>query len=225
VRRARPTLRCVREDLRLKLPSLDVDLGTLDHPLLEEARRLAPNAPVGQKRILSIPHPMVFRLRHSRWRGASWMEEAASRFWLLAGAIREEGSADDAFEVFEDLYETGRLLPEPADDLRDRAEFVARILAAAAAQIPAWVDSLPMGEEANLDLGDGASVRAYCTAQDEIWVAVPTRTATGTVLDERVGALLFAIVEQAIEPADYEPRPDWPSGALAWYEAARFYIR
>ena len=44
-------------------------------------------------------------------------------------------------------------------------------------------------------------------------------------LDERVRSLLFAIVEQAIEPVASEPRLDWPSGPLAWYEAARFYVR
>jgi hypothetical protein len=45
------------------------------------------------------------------------------------------------------------------------------------------------------------------------------------MLNERIGALLFTIIEQTIDPLDFEPRPDWPSGALAWYEAARFYVR
>jgi hypothetical protein len=215
----------VRQDLGLGIPSLEVDLGTLDHPLLEEAWRLAPSAPTGQKRILSIPHPIVFRLRHGRWRGASWLEETQSRFWLLAGALREEGSSDDAFEVFKDLYEHGRLLPVEEDDRRDRAEFVARILQAAATGIPEWVEDLPIGEDSSLDLGDGASVRAHRAAEDEIWVAVPTRTADGAMLNERIVALLFTIIEQTIDPLHFEPRPDWPSGALAWYEAARFYVR
>jgi hypothetical protein len=43
-RRTRPTIRCLREDLGLELPTVDVDLGTLGHPLLDEARRVAPAA-------------------------------------------------------------------------------------------------------------------------------------------------------------------------------------
>ena len=29
----------------------------------------------GQKRILSIDNPLVFRVSHGRWRGASWVDE------------------------------------------------------------------------------------------------------------------------------------------------------
>lgn len=53
------TLRCLREDLDLDLPSVEVNLGGLDHPLIAETRRLAPAAPRGQKRILSIEAPRV----------------------------------------------------------------------------------------------------------------------------------------------------------------------
>lgn len=223
--RVRVTLRCLQEDLEQPLPALDVDLGTLDHPLLDEARRVAPSAPTGQKRILSIPYPLVFRLRHGRWRGASWSEHDADRFWLLAGALREAGSSDDAFEHFGGLYESGRLLPDARDELRDRAEVVARILGAARTGVPGWIADLPLVTDVVLPLADGVAVRAYCPAADEIWIAVPTRTDAGTHLDERVRALLFVIVEQAIKPIASEPRPDWPSGPLAWYEAARFYVR
>jgi hypothetical protein len=99
-RRARPTIRCLRDDLLLELPTVEVDLGSIEHPLMDEARRVAPSAPRGQKRILAIDHPLVYRLRHGRWRGATWLEEDASRFWLLAGAERAAGSRDDAYEVF-----------------------------------------------------------------------------------------------------------------------------
>src|SRR4051812_15076907 len=86
IRRARPTLRCLRHDLALELPSLEVDLGGLHHPLVAEARRLAPTAPHGQQRILSIEHPLIYRQKHGRWRGATWLEADAARFWLCAGA-------------------------------------------------------------------------------------------------------------------------------------------
>jgi hypothetical protein len=71
--------------------------------LLGEARRLAPNAPRGQKRILSIKRPLVYRVRHGRWRGATWLEANAARFWLCAGAQREEGSGEDAYEPLRDV--------------------------------------------------------------------------------------------------------------------------
>lgn len=83
-RRTRVTLRCLREDLGLERPPVEVDLPGLDHPLIAEARRLAPAAPRGQKRILSIEHPLVYRLRHGRWRGATWLEADDARFWFLA---------------------------------------------------------------------------------------------------------------------------------------------
>ena len=70
---------------------------------MEAARRAAPNLPTasqGQKRILAIHHPLVYRLRHGRWRGATWLEEDATRLWLLAGALRATGSRDDANEMF-----------------------------------------------------------------------------------------------------------------------------
>ncbi|HEY2318025.1 MAG TPA: hypothetical protein VGH67_06980 [Solirubrobacteraceae bacterium] len=87
-------------DLGIELPTVDVDLGSTEHPLMEEARRVAPAAPRGQKRILAIDQPLVYRLRHGRWRGATWLEHEAARFWLLAGALRAAGARGDDYEVF-----------------------------------------------------------------------------------------------------------------------------
>ncbi|MCA1677759.1 MAG: hypothetical protein LC777_01830, partial [Actinobacteria bacterium] len=109
-------------------PTVEVDLGGLDHPLAAEARRIAPSAPRGQKRILSIEHPLVYRLRHGRWRGARWLETDEGRFWLCAGALREEGSGDDAYERFAELHKAGRLLPDDDDRLRDALERDARVI-------------------------------------------------------------------------------------------------
>jgi len=92
-RRTRVTLRCVREDLELDVPPVEVALGSLDHALVAEARRLAPSAPRGQKRILSIERPLVYRIRHARWRGATWLETGEGRFWLCAGASARRARA------------------------------------------------------------------------------------------------------------------------------------
>ena len=74
-RRSRPTIRCLVEDLGVGLPELAVDLGELDHPWLAELRRIAPQSPTGQKRILSIAEPLVYRLRVSSERGATWIDD------------------------------------------------------------------------------------------------------------------------------------------------------
>ncbi len=136
---------------------------------MDEARRGAPSAPQGQKRILAIDHPLVYRLRHGRWRGATWLEEDAARFWLLARAQRAAGSREDANEVFVALHMAGRLFPTDDDRLRDAFERDARVLSAARAQA--------------------------------------------------------AIVFEAAGAEVWEPRPDWPSGPLEWFEVARLGLR
>ncbi len=70
-RRGRPTLRCLTSDLGIPVPELDVDLSDLGHPILNELRRVAPTSPKGQKRILSIDNPLVYRIRVSSRRIAA----------------------------------------------------------------------------------------------------------------------------------------------------------
>ena len=82
------------------LSALDVDLGELDHPWLDELRRVAPTAPLGQKRILSIGWPLVYRLRASSHRAATWVDEEHGIVWLCAVHWREEVSDDDAYAWF-----------------------------------------------------------------------------------------------------------------------------
>lgn len=227
-RRTRVTIRCVREDLGLDLPPVDVDLGTLDHPLVSEARRIAPSAPRGQKRILSIDHPFVYRIRHARWRGATWLETDERRVWLCAGSQREEGSGDDAYEHFAALHAAGQILPDDDDRLRDALERSARIIDAATATIPeALADALASrARDVAARLGDLIDVRLHATAAgDEIWVAIATQAADGGFVDERLRDVLFRLVFDAAEAELWEPRADWPLGELAWFEVARLGLR
>src|SRR5215207_1855636 len=227
-RRTRVTLRCVRVDLELGIPPVEVDLGALDHPLIAETRRIAPAAPRGQKRILAIEHPLVYRLRHGRWRGATWLETGEGRFWLCAGAQRAAGSADDAYEHFIALHEAGRLLPDDDDRLRDALERNARIIDAAAAVIPeALADALARrSRDVALRFGGLVDARLHATgAGDEIWVAIATQAADGRFVDERLRDVLFRLVFDAAETELWEPRADWPSGELAWFEVARLGLR
>lgn len=125
-RRARPTIRCLVKDLGIALPELSLDVGELDDPWIAELRRVAPTSPTGQKRILSIDHPLVYRLRVSNERGVTWVDEEGV-VWLCAVRRREEGSDDDAFSWLAELHRDGRLLPNNEDRLRDQAEQAVRL--------------------------------------------------------------------------------------------------
>lgn len=227
-RRTRVTLRCVREDLGLVVPPVEVDLGNLDHPLVAEARRLASSAPRGQKRILSIEHPLIYRLRHGRWRGATWFETEEARFWLCAGAHREEGSGEDAYERFAALHGAGRLLPDDDDRLRDALERNARIIDAAHGAIPnALKEALARrGHDVTVCFGELVDARLHATAAgDEIWIAIATQAADRRFVDERLRDVLFRLVFDAAGAELWEPRADWPLGELAWFEVARLGLR
>jgi hypothetical protein len=47
----------------------------------------------------------------------------------------------------------------------------------------------------------------------------------GGFVGERVRDVLFTIVFEAAEAEISEPRPDWPSRALEWFEVARLGLR
>ncbi len=227
-RRTRVTLRCLREDLELEVPPVEIDLGGLDHPLLDEARRLAPAAPRGQRRILSIERPLVYRLRHGRWRGATWLEVEAARFWLCAGAQREEGSSEDAYEIFAALHQAGRLLPDEDDRLRDELERNARIIDDAADSIPSVLaDAFAnRGRDVTTCFGGLVDARLHVTASgEEVWVAIATQATDGRFVEERLRDVLFGLVLDAAGAELWEPRADWPSGELAWFEVARLGLR
>jgi hypothetical protein len=227
-RRTRVTLRCLREDLEVEVPPVEINLGGLDHPLIGEARRLAPAAPRGQRRILSIERPLVYRLRHGRWRGATWLEAKAGRFWLCAGAQREEGSGVDAYEIFAALHRTGRLLPDDDDRHRDELERNARIIDDAADSIPSILTdafNLP-DHDATTRFGGLVDARLHVTAPgEEVWVAIATQATDGRSVEERLRDVLFGLVLDAAEAELWEPRADWPSGELAWFEVARLRLR
>ena len=126
-RRGRSTVRCLLDDLGVDLSGLDVDLGDLDHPFLEELRRVTPVSPKGQKRILSIDHPLVYRLRVSSERGATWVDDSDEIVWLCSAHRREDDSDEDAYAYFAQLHAAGALLPDDDDRLRDRAEGALRL--------------------------------------------------------------------------------------------------
>lgn len=229
-RRARPTIRCLVDDLGIEVPGLDVDLADVDHPLLQEVRRLAPASPQGQKRILAIDHPLIYRIRVSDYRGATWVDEVRNIVWLCAARAREEGSDEDGYRYFQHLHEQGNLFPTGDDYLRDRAEGVIRLQRGLTAELLALVDQAlaTPGNEYVQDLGGWLPCRVLVLESgglQEIWCALGTRAVDGTGVKPRLRDLLFAGLERRIAPAIFEPRTDWPTGPVGWAEVVVLGLR
>jgi hypothetical protein len=230
-RRARPTIRGLTEDLGLILPWVgDVDLGEVDDPWLAELRRIAPTSPQGQKRILSIAQPLVYRLRISSGRGATWVDEEHDIVWLCAVHRREDESDDDAYNYFARLHAEGRLLPSADDRLRDRAEAVLRLQKRLTAELLQLVDDalFQVGTELSAALGNYLPCRALVMKShgiEEIWCALSVRATNGTHIRDDLRDLLFAELEAHFPGAVFEVRTDWPTGAVEWWEAVRLGLR
>ena len=230
-RRARPTIRCLTEDLGLILPWVgDVDLGELDDPWLDELRRIAPTSPQAQKRILSITQPLVYRLRISSGRGATWVDEEHDIVWLCAVHRREEGSDNDAYAWFARLHAETQLLPSDDDRLRDRVEAVIRLQQGLTAELVQLLDDAlsQNGSELNADLGDYLPCRVLVLDHggiEEIWCALSVRATNGSHVRDELRELLFAAVEAHFPEAVFEVRSDWPTGYVGWWEIVRFGLR
>jgi phytoene dehydrogenase-like protein len=139
-----------------------------------------------------------------------------------------EPSTLTAYEHFAGLREAGRLLPDDDDRLRDALERSARVIDAAAELIPQALASAlaRRGRDVTLRFGKLVEARLHATrAGDEIWVAIATQAADGRFVDDRLRDVLFRLVFDAAEAELWEPRADWPSGELAWFEVARLGLR
>ncbi|WP_042407349.1 hypothetical protein [Streptacidiphilus carbonis] len=136
---ARPTLRCLAEDLKLALPAVTLPLNELAHPLLGKAAEQFAEAETKHERIRSIDDTVLFKVKVQRWRGAVWID--ADLPWLVAAGLREDGSSDDFYAALEAQAKAMRsrynathadglktstssahLLPTREDHIRYRAE-------------------------------------------------------------------------------------------------------
>src|SRR2546422_8982264 len=97
MRSARPTLRCLRDDLKLTVPPADEPLDEVDHPLLRKAREQFANVGAPHERIASIDDTVLFKVKVQRWRGAVWTEDRLA--WVVAAGWREAGGTDDFYAV------------------------------------------------------------------------------------------------------------------------------
>lgn len=68
--RARPTLRCLRDDLGLAVPRVDSPLDEITHPLLAKAAERFTDDRAPQERIAAVDDQVLFKVKVQRWRGA-----------------------------------------------------------------------------------------------------------------------------------------------------------
>jgi hypothetical protein len=143
--RARPTLRCLREDLGQAIPRADTPLDEVPHPLLAKASERFADDSTPQERIASIDDQVLFKVKVQRWRGAVWVADDTIP-WLVAAGQREDGSPDDFYAALATRGEAARsqynaahtpplttdthtddLLPAVEDELRWKAEHAVRM--------------------------------------------------------------------------------------------------
>jgi hypothetical protein len=191
---------------------LSVDLGELDNPWLHELRHIAPTAPQGQKRVLSIARPIVYRMRVSTGRGVTWVDEERGVVWLCAVHRRADGSDDDAYVWFAKLHSGDRLLPREDDHLRDRAESALRLFRILADRLQRLLNSamVRVGVEQTADLGNYLPCRVLVRSSggvQEIWCALSVE------------------LEARFPDAVFEFRMDWPEGEALWCEVVRLGLR
>ena len=66
----RPTLRCLREDLRLPVPTAAIPLDETDHPVLRKAAEQFASRDTPHERIASIDDVVLFKVKTGRWAGS-----------------------------------------------------------------------------------------------------------------------------------------------------------
>jgi hypothetical protein len=209
MRRTRPTLRTLREDLALPVPGTETPLDEIDHPLLAKATEQFAEVDARHERIRAIDDQILFKVKVQRWRGAVWTEDDLP--WLVAAGTREDGSGDDFYTALETDAKAARaryntehappltgatyvahLLPGPDDRVRYQLEAGARLLRRLIHTVRGLVHaSLRDGHEHAADFGTfalGITIRA--DDGHETYAAVRI---TGPVPDDLVGLILDII--------------------------------
>jgi hypothetical protein len=220
---ARPTLRTLREDLKIPVPPVSEPLNEIGHPLLAKAREQFADENAAHERIRAIDDQVLFKVKARRWRGAVWIEELLP--WVVAAGRREDGSQDDFYQALENQAVRARadynrahspalpgstyvagFLPGQDDRQRYRLEAGARFRAALVAIVRnLTAGSLRDGREHAADF-DGFRIGLLVRADDghETYAAVRI---TGSVPGD-----LIAVILRNVPGCD--PKSWWPETAL-----------
>ncbi len=120
------------------------------------------------------------------------------------------------------------LLPDADDRLRDALERNARIIDAASDSIDSALTEAFDHRDRDIAISFAGMIDTrlhVVTLGEEVWVAIATQATDGRFVEERLRDVLFGLVLTAAEADLWEPRTDWPSGELAWFEVARLGLR
>lgn len=117
----RPTLRCLRDDLNLPLPTVRVPLDEIDHPILRKAAEQFAAHDTPHERIASVDDVVLFEVKTCRWRGAVLCDEPGDDAldWLVAAGIREEGATDDFYAALYTQAQAQDITPSSSPASRD----------------------------------------------------------------------------------------------------------
>ena len=193
--RARPTLRCLHEDLKIATPPADEPLDEIPPPLLAKTRQQFAGSATHHERIAAIDDEVLFKVKIQRWRGAAWIDESSAEVpvWLVAAGWREDGATTDFYAALAADAKTARarynathhrpitantytahLLPDDTDRARYRAESAARFerkLAAAVRDLARM--SLLDGREHTATVGGaGLGIQVRANHGHETYAAV-----------------------------------------------------
>jgi hypothetical protein len=176
----RITERCLVEDLQLEAGAVFDD--ALRHPIVEAfAKKRLTSTGEGKTVGPAADSETLYRLASGRHRGATWWDSENKVVWLCGYGWHESGAEDDAFQLFPQLIEEGRIKPTPADIdalLDDRAERLANLLPEAAAGLLEEARADP-GNEKTVTVGGLrlSIVVRYVETLEEVYVAVVGGTA------------------------------------------------
>ena len=218
IRRTRITCRCLSGDLGETLPAAEVDIGTIEHPVMRQARELTSSHPANLARVQAIDDALVVHFMHGRDRVASWLDESTATIWVCA--VDDRGEATD--DYFSALHGRGELLPGEDDVRREQVETAARLVAAIRAGVPRWLDEARVrpNRDVTRSLPGGATLRVFRPRDaDEFWVAMPILGTPGA-LAPRMRAVLVAVLQEHLGEIAWEQRYDWPRGELPYHEIA-----
>jgi hypothetical protein len=171
----RITERCLVDDL-----GLHADVGfdeALRHPIVDAFARERVNSMGEGKTVGPEAGPATLHRLGSgdRHRGATWWDARNKVVWLCGYGRHESGAADDAFQLFKQLIEDGRIRPTSADVetfLDDRAERLANLLPEAAARLLEEARNDPEQEKAMTIGGLRVSIVVrYVLTLEEVYLA------------------------------------------------------
>lgn len=113
----RPTLRCLEEDLGMKIPLLTESLlHNLDLPVLQTAQKELQRNATQRQSLSAIDDNYLIRLRHSRMRGVMYISvNDPAEAWVVASAIRKEGSGEDPYKKIQTTSENNLKLRRAND--------------------------------------------------------------------------------------------------------------